>query len=269
MKLATPLAAAAALALFATSAAAQSSKFTAAYDTDGVVLALAYDNSSIGSPDFDIGFAAHMGKIKAPQGKELLIGLSAVPGLVTFTKAKGRNKAGASESVAVAGVGAAIRYAHVNDLPAGYDAGDVCSDPDSATAAPGIVPLSVRLQYLSVDVDLDVLDTELENCDAGDPANDADCLSATLLIDGDVTVALGLATAAAHHFNFLAADLEKSGDHAVAACFVGVAVADLIAGEGSALSIAALGKRMMTVQEVRAVKDTGFGVGSEYLSIVD
>lgn len=249
------LAAVAALAIgFATSGAhAQSSKFAAAYDTDGVVLAHAYacvdgdGGCADDNFDWDVGFAAHLANIKAPQGKELLIGLSAVPILLTYTEAKGKNGGEIGESVALAGVGMAVRYAHHDDLPPNFNAGDVCFDPDSETAKPGIVPLSVRLQYLSVKSALTITD---------------------LTIEGDITVGLGLATAASHHFNFLAPDLDQSGNHAVAACFVGGAVAALIGEtEGKSLAVAALGKRMMTVQEVRAIQSADFEVDSVEIGI--
>ena len=150
------LAAIAALAIgFATTGAhAQSSKFAAAYDKEGVVLAHAFacveENGCDTSFDFDIGFAAHLATIKAPQGKELLIGLSAVPILLTYTEAKGKNGAGFSESVALAGVGMVVRYKHYDG--AAPSAGNVCATGTSAE--PGIVPLSVRVQYLAVNVDL-------------------------------------------------------------------------------------------------------------------
>lgn len=248
--------------LLAGSVMAQSSKFTAAYDTDGVLLAGAYVYGADDGDFIDIGFgfAAHMGTIKAPGGKELLIGISAVPALVTFTEARGKNKAGAAESVALAGVWMKAAYAHFDDLPATYTAGDVCTM--GTTAAPGRVPVSVRLQYLSVDVDLDVVDAGACT-DRNDDGliGDGECIADLLDIEGSVSVALGLATAAAHHFNFLAPDLPQSGNYAVAACFGGAALAAIRNNEGgSAFSLAALGKRMMTVQEVRAVKDTDFDV---------
>jgi hypothetical protein len=249
-------------AMFSVGAMAQSSKFTAAYDTDGVLLGSAYVYGADDGDFIDIGygFASHLGNIKAPGGKELLIGISAVPGLVTFTEAKGKNKAGAAESVALAGVWMRAAYAHVDNLSPDYDAAEVCDT--GLTAAPGRVPVSVRLQYLSVDVDLDVVDAAVctERDDDGF-LGDGECIADLLGIEGSVTVALGLATAASHHFNFLAPDLPQSGDYAVAACFGGAALAAIRNNEGgSAFSLAALGKRMMTVQEVRAVKDTDFDV---------
>lgn len=246
------LAAVAALAIgFASSGAqAQSSKFAAAYDKDGVVLAYAWEcEPAAGLCDqgnSGLGFAAHMADIKAPQGKELLIGLSAVPILLTYTEAKGKNGEGFTTSVALAGVGMAVRYAHHDDLPAEFSAGDVCDE--GTTAEPGIVPLSIRLQALAVKTDLQLVDGE------GEPVPDRD-------IEGDVTVALALLTAASHHYNFLAPNLERSGNHAVAACFVGGTLADVLDGkDGKSFAIAALGKRILTVQEVRAIKDAVFDV---------
>lgn len=228
-------------------AQAQSSKFAAAYDKDTVVLAHAYAcvefEGCDDAFDFDIGFAAHMASIKAPQGKELLIGLSAVPILLTYTEAKGKNGEGFSESIALAGVGMKVSYKHYDgEAPS---AGEVCAT--GITAEPGIVPLSVRLQYLAVNVDLQ---TE----DGGDPLHDHE-------ITGDVTVALGLLTAASHHYNFLAPNLPTSGDYAVSACFVGAALAAVL-DEGKAFSVAALGKRILTVQEVRAIKNAEFDVNN-------
>lgn len=245
-KFAFGLAGMAGAALMATGAHAQSSKFAAAYDTDGVLLAYAYEcqDSEVGSlcdtqVNSGLGFAGHLATIKAPQGKELLIGLSGVPILLTYTEAKGKNGEGPTESVALAGVGMAVAYDHVDNLPPSYTAEDLCTGGD--LAEPGIVPMSVRLQYIAVDSNLTASDN--------------------VQISGDVTVALGLLTAAAHHFNFLAPDLPQSGDYAVAACFVGGALADVLDGkEGESLAVAALGKRILTVQEVRAIKGAEFEV---------
>lgn len=235
------------------SAYAQSSKFTAAYETDDVLLAWAYADDAANDPDFDIGFERTVASIKAPQGKELLIGVSGVVGLVTFTEAKGTNKAGKSTSEALAGVGLAVRY-KPQDEPGG-----VCAH--GTTAAPGIIPLSVRYQRLSVEVDLDVVDAGTCTAIDGDGnLEEGECLAELLDIEGDVTVSLGLATAAAHHSNFIAGDLPRSTTYDVAACIVGVAAANIVEGEGTAYSAAAIGKRIITVQEVRAVKDTEFDV---------
>lgn len=226
--------AALAIGFAASGAQAQSSKFTAAYETDTVGLAFAYTGTA-NDPDFDFGFEKTVAYIKSPQGKELLIGVSGVANLITFTQAKGSNKGGKSTAEALAGIGMAVRYAPA-DQP-----GPVCLN--GMTAAPGIVPLSVRYQKLSVDVDLDVIGSSEE-----------------LDIEGYVEVGLLLATSAAHHFNFLAADLPQSTTYKVAACFVGFAYADVNNDDNKALSAVLIGKRMVTVQGVRAVKDTEFDV---------
>jgi len=220
---------------FAGGASAQSSKFTAAYETDTVGLAFAYTDTA-NDPDFDFGFEKTVAYIKSPQGKELLIGVSGVANLITFTEANGSNKGGGkSTAEALAGIGMAVRY-----MPADQP-GSVCLN--GTTAAPGIVPLSIRYQKLSVEVDLDVIGSSEE-----------------LDIEGFVEVGLLLATSAAHHFNFLAADLPQSTTYKVAACFVGFAFADVNNDDNTALSAVAIGKRMVTVEGVRAVNGTNFDV---------
>jgi hypothetical protein len=246
-------------AMFSVGAMAQSSKFSAMWETDGVFLAGAFDVyytddgevTDDASGNTGLGFEDTMAMIKAPQGKELLIGVSGVAGLVTFTEAKGKNKAGPSTSAALAGIGMYVAY-----MPADEVISNVCLEGEMA--APGVVPLSIRYQTLSVTTDLDVVDADAENCT--DPVLDngvleeGQCLADLLEIEGSVTVALGLATAAAHHFNFIAADLPRSTTYKVAACFVGGALAEVVEGEGAALALVGIGKRMVTVQEVRAVK---------------
>lgn len=109
-------------------------------------------------------------------------------------------------------------------------------------AAPGGLTFASRKQTLSVTVDLDIVGTIT---DPGD-----------LEIEGDVTVALGLDTTAAHHFNFVAPDLGQ-GTYDVAACFTGVAdgfVEEDEIGDNSVHAYVAIMQRMLTVHEVRAVQ---------------
>ena len=118
---------------------------------------------------------------------------------------------------------------------------------ESLFAHPGPVTFSSRMQELSVTTGLDVVGSIPEVCDA-------DCIDANLGIDGDVTVALGLDTTAAHHFNFVADDL-TSGTYDVIACYDLSALADNNDIDGNAANAkAAIGPRMITVQEVRATK---------------
>jgi hypothetical protein len=240
MKIASPLAAAAAIALFATGAPAQSAKFAASYATDTVTLAefeINYDPENL----VDVGntFAEELlATIRAPKGKEFLIGVSGVANIVTFTEAKGRNKAGTSTAVAEGIMNLEVRYAPTGTV-------GICGS--GLIAAPGALTFASRRQELSVTVDLDVIDTT-----GGTAADD-------LGIEGSVTVALGLDTTAAHHFNFVAIDLPDSGEYDVVACFSGdgsVGVTEAEAGDNTARSFVAIIHRMITVQEVRAVKDS-------------
>ena len=179
--------------------------------------------------------------IKAPKHKELLIGVSGVVNLVTFTEAKGKNGGGTSTAIAEGTVDLHVNYGPASEFA---DAAEVCAGGD--TAAPGPLTFASRRQELSVTVDLDVID---------DPGNDLD-LAEALDIEGSVTVALGLDTTAAHHFNFVAYDLSQSTDYLVAACFVGTGELSVTAAEiddNKARTMVAVENRMVTVQEVRAV----------------
>ena len=73
-------------------------------------------------------------------------------------------------------------------------------------------------------------------------------------ITGFVTVALENDTTAAHHFNFLAVDLD-SGEYDIWACFSGEAFKD-IEPDATASAFVAVRQRIVTIQEVRAVKDS-------------
>lgn len=222
-------------ALFATNSLAESAKFAAFYEANTVTLA-----------EFEIGsdgatFAEELlTTIRAPKGKEFLIGVSGVANIVTFTEAKGRNKAGTSTAIAEGVISLEVRYAPTGEF-------DICST--GMIAAPGALTFASRRQELAVTVDLDVIDTDLSDGD----------LAATLEIVGSVTVALGLDTTAAHHFNFVAIDLPASGEWDVVACFSGngsVSVTEAEVGDNHARSFVAIAHRMVTVQEVRAVKDS-------------
>ena len=135
-----------------------------------------------------------IGDDQAVERRRLSIGLSAAPGVVPFTKAKGKNGAGTSSSVVIAGVGMGVKYAPVGELPDEYLAGVVCDAGE--WAAPGPVSASVRLQYLFVSADLyPTVDEVVTDCvlnDGGtpeDPTDDTvDCMTEALEIEGDVTL---------------------------------------------------------------------------------
>ena len=224
---------AAAAALLCTGAMAASAKFTAAWETDKVeLLSISTEAGQTGPYAEEL-----LATIKAPNQKELLIGVSGIANLVTFTEAKGKNGAGTSTSVAEGTLGLEVRYA-----PEGTEG--ICEV--GTLAAPGDIVFASRRQELSVTVDLSIVDTVVDD-DNGD-------LGEVLEIDGSVTVALGLDTTAAHHFNFVATDLQGSNTYDVVACFTAGGSIEVSDEENRARTVVAVGKRMVTVQQVRAVQ---------------
>jgi len=237
------------LALFlglASPSYAQNAEFSATYDTDPVLVEVAVDGTDGPTSDRDVVAEADLATLHVASQKELLVGVSAQANLVTFTQAKGKNAAGTSTAIAEGTVRVGVAV-----VPEGTE--NACADAwidTSLFAAPGVVTFASRRQELSVTVDLDVVGDIADFCDA-------DCIDENLDIDGSVTVALGLDTTAAHHFNFVAADLE-SGMYNIIACYDLTAMAEVsgddIDVDTAAHSKAALGPRIVTVQEVRATK---------------
>ncbi len=231
----------------ATTAHAQSSKFAATYDTDAVMVDVSVDGSAGPTSDSAVTAEADLAKLRCANWKELLIGVSSQVNLVTFTQAKGKNGGGTSTAIAEGTVRVGVTV-----VPAGTP--DACADAwedESLFAAPGVVTFASRRQELSVNVDLDVVGSLPGVCDEA-------CIADNLGIDGSVTVALGLDTTAAHHFNFVAADMH-SGWFDVIACYdlssLAEVAGDTIDADTAAYSKVALGPRMVTVQEVHATKD--------------
>ena len=259
------------LALGGNSALAQSSKFAATYDTDAVAIEVEVDGTSCAPIDPD-GIAdsgdeytyctdsagpvaeAELAKLHVANWKEILGQLSAQINLVTFTQAKGRNGGGTSTAVAEGTVRAGMVV-----VPEGTFQADSCGawfeafDNEEANpfAAPGPVTFASRRQELSVTTNLNLIGSIPDVCDE-------DCIAENLGIEGDVTVALGLDTTAAHSFQFIAEDL-KSGNYDVVACYDLTALAtvsgDTVLDAGTlARSRVALGPRIISAQEVRATK---------------
>ncbi len=219
----------AALALVAfvsgTAYAGPSAKFAADWADDDVTLAEIVNCTTVcndSSSDAQIIAAELMATIKVPQGKELLIGVSGEARLLTFTQAKGKNKLGPESTSSEVHLNLAVRIADVDET-------DVCINALGSLAIPGEITFASRLQELTVDV-------------AGFPDDPL----------GTVLVALKLDTVAAHHFNFLAIDLE-SGEYDIWACFSGEAITTVSDDDGLAEALVAIQKRIVTVQEVRAV----------------
>lgn len=177
--------------------------------------------------------AALLTTIKVPQDKEMLIGVSGEASLLTFTEAKGKNDGGEVVSSAEANLNLEVRFAPV-------ETSDVCVTGSHSVAAPGAVTFSSRKQTMTLDV------SSFDDADDGTVAQ--------------VALALELDTVAAHHFNFVAVDV-PADEYGVWACFSGDALAEVVienggTSTGSAKAVVAIQKRMLTVQEVRAVRES-------------
>ena len=229
---------------------AQSAKFTAAWEDDKVALAEFNINYT---PTGETIMTAEetMSTIHIANKKELLIGVSGVANLVTITEAKGRNGEGSSTAEGEGALNLEVRI-----VPEGVSANCAGDLPDGGVVAePGGLTFASRKQTLTVTVDLDVVDVA-GTCDDDAVTDLPDCVADTLDIEGDVTVALGLDTTAAHHFNFVAPDLDQ-GTYDIAACFTGTAngfVDEAEVDDNSVHVYVAVMQRMLTVQEVRAIQ---------------
>lgn len=250
-------------AMFSIGALAQSAKFTAVYDDSAEVVRSDACSSTvagfcealnIGSNDSD-EVATTIATIKVPQAKELLVGLSAQVGLWTSTVVKGK-RGSYSRALAFAEGGV--------DLYACNRASGNCYRGE-----PGHVVLSSRKQELEAvlggviqtcELELDV---DLDELTASGSFNLMDCSVA------NEAIGLALTTLAAHHFNFVFPNLPQ-GDYDVVAKLSTSAAAEsewncgdvynpcVLEGEedpsATGQAYAFIGKHIMTVQVVRAVK---------------
>ncbi len=229
MKKLALLLAAAAMVAFAGSAMAQSAKFAAGWSNDvKFVQAVEADpNTTPTCTNSDNTAACFIAEvllttIDVPQWKDLLIGVSAQIGLVTFTEAKGKSTdTSLASATAEAGVDVTLELREAT----GSGTGTLVQ-----YAAPGKVTFASRMQVLKVGV----TDSDPDNLTT-------------------VTVSLLLDTTAAHHFNFIGVDLDQ-GDYDVVAVFDLSAFAEVVGEDSLAEARVILGPRMVTVQEVRAVR---------------
>lgn len=223
---------------------AASAKFAATYDNDPVMVDVeSYGDAGMSGEKTGTVAEMDLATIHVANWKELLVGVSAQVNLVTFTEAKGKNGEGTSTAKAEGSVRVGLTV-----VPEGTTG--ACASAwtnNTLFAHPGPVTFSSRMQELSVTTNLDVAGSIPGFCDA-------QCITDNLSIVGDVTVALGLDTTAAHHFNFVADDL-TSGTYDVIACYDLDALADNNGIDGNTANAkAAIGPRIITVQEVRATK---------------
>lgn len=236
---------------------AQSAKFAAVW-TDGSTVvessacASTFDGYCDIADAFDTDLGVTIATIRVPQSKELLVGVSAQVGLFTETVVRGK-KGSSSTAVATAGGGV---------VPV------ACSEDNGCfIGQPGFVVLDARQQELSA-----TLGGIIESCTVAvqvDP--DTGTGSGTFNLDDceveQEEIALAISTLSANHFNFVFPDLPQ-GDYSVIALFATHAAAAAVEnacpdtsdfcdpgdGDAAALSHAFIGKTMMTIQEVRAVK---------------
>jgi len=195
--------------------------------------------------------------IKVPQGKELLIGVSAEIGVVTDTSVKGKS-GGAARAIADG-------EAYVTVFAVPHNGGD------SVEAAPGRIMLSKRVQELDATLG-GVIQSCQVTCVVDDITGAIVCDDVVIAEDCVVTdeeIGLLQETTAAHHFNFLLPDMNQ-GVYDIKAVFTTGARAEVdICDEGdpcsydpegtvtaSAAATAVINKTMLTVQQVRAAKDT-------------
>jgi hypothetical protein len=237
-----------------------SAKFAATWTTKpGLESAVVITDADAVTVMVDPNTGYTLATIKVPQGKELLIGVSAEIGLVTDTSVKGKN-GGTARAIADG-------EAYVTVFAVPRDGGD------SVKAAPGKIMLSKRVQELDA-----TLGGVIQSCQVpcGVDVETGAIVCDDIVIADDCVVTdeeIGLLqeTTAAHHFNFLLPNMNQ-GVYDIKAVFttgagarVEVDICD--AGEpcsydpdgtitASATATAVINKTMLTVQQVRAAKDS-------------
>ena len=235
-----------------------SAKFAATWTTEpGLESAVIITDASTDTVLVDSKTGYTLATIKVPQDKELLIGVSAEIGLVTDTSVKGKN-GGAARAIAD-GEAFVTVYAEPRD------------GGDSVEAAPGQIMLSKRVQELDATLG-GVIQSCQVTCGVDVNTSAIVCDDIVIAEDCEVTdeeIGLLLDTTAAHHFNFLLPNMNQ-GVYDIKAVFTTGARAEVDicdAGEAcsndldgtvtaSAAAKAVINKTMLTVQQVRAAKDS-------------
>lgn len=241
-----------------------SAKFAATWNTDtpNIASLAVITDATVDTNVIDSNDGYKLTTIKVPQDKELLVGVSAEIGITTDTSIKGQN--GGSAKALADGSAWVIVTATPTD------------GGDPIEAAPGPIMLSQRIQELEATlggVIEECADTTGGTDAAGLNPGDAGYVDTP---DGKITVAIectvtdeqiGLMqkTLASHHFNFILPDM-TAGVYDIKAHFFTRAEANVNIDEvsvanggtvsGSSYAEAFVGKTMVTVQQVRAVKDS-------------
>jgi hypothetical protein len=226
--------------------AGPSAKFAATYHHGGmnVVSMAVIKDSDADARTIDRNAGYTLARIKVPQDKELLVGLSAEIGLTTDTSIKGQ-QGGAARAIAGARARAAVFACPVD--------GGACTE----LAEPGPVTLSQRVQELNA-----TLGGVLDDCYDMNGDEVVEIPEECTFTDEEIGLALD--TLASHHFNFVLPNMDQ-GEYDVVAVFMTGALAavdidEVSVEEGgqvtaSAFAKAWVGSYMLTVQQVRATND--------------
>ena len=161
--------------------------------------------------------------IKIPQGKEVLVGISAEVGLTTDTSIKGKN---GGEARAIAGAHGLV-YVVAEEV-----GGDGSNDK---MAKPGEVTLNSRVQELEARLggvieECTDGDTDFDGTANNDPDGTIDV--ATECVVTDEQIALMQDTLSSHHFNLIIPDL-VSGTYRIKAYFTTEATGEIQVCDGS------------------------------------
>jgi len=210
-----------ALSLLATTSAfAASAKFTANVGTVAVVSPLLATN------DVDGWTTVLSGQIHTASPKDLLIGVSLETSLLTDTQVK--SSGGVKDSsTAEAGIEVKVLV-------------------DGIEAAPGVVIFDKRKQVLSA-----TLGGYYTNCTDDNLDGITDVLTECDLAPEEIGLLLD--TTAAHHFNFIQADLGQGVHNVVVKSKISN---NNVFANGTASSSALLGKGSLSVEEVQAVNSS-------------
>ena len=217
--------------------AGPSAKFAATW-TDWPALAsvAVIKDATMDPTDVDSKIGYTLARIKVPQNKELLVGVSAEIGLFTKTSIKGK-KGGSATALADAAA-----YVTIFAVP--------IHGGSAAEAAPGLITLSKRVQVLNA-----TLGGVIESCTDANDDGTIDIKTECLVSDEEIGLLLD--TVAAHHFNFVLPNMDQ-GEYNIKAVFSTGARANIVANGGAVSASsdvkAIINRTMVTVQQVRAAK---------------
>ena len=245
--------------------AGPSAKFAATWtDTPALASVAEINDATADTVVVDSKTGYTLATIKVPQDKELLVGVSAEIGLVTYGSVKGKN-GGSAKALADAEA-----YVTVFAVPK--------AGGSTETAEPGQIMLSKRIQELGATLGGVIQtctdgDTNYDGVADTDPDGTIDIAAECVVTDEEISLLQD--TTAAHHFNFVLPNMDQ-GEYDIKAVFTTGAraevdicdVTDVAEGcydpEGtvsaSSKAKAVINKTMLTVQQVRAAKGGVIGV---------